>query len=581
MNEMNTPEAIYTRILAKDIKIEKGIFSLIHLLQDQADDDFLVEIKEIINKLAKRFIKIYDIFIHIFQTEQKSLTRLVIAKLLIITFPEKCIMIIQEQIKRESSALFLSFLYSFLRSQTTETSEILKNDLVEKYAEIYDLDLKECPFLIDLEKTQINKRKQLDITIGYFKKFATDNIDVLENSSYFNYVVKNRHIHALDLSRWEFTEIPDSISLLLELRYINLSDLRLTSLPQSMGDLLKLDYINLSGNEINRIPEWLLEIARIQISKTYLNEGVISSEVIALAIIEIFIGEKLKKVEQTKNVIHWDTALHYKINIDGNVIGIYLKNENINLSLFPEQICELKLLEELEVPDSSIQTLPKCIGNLKSLKYFNLYNNRINTIPETIEKLINLEYLDLDDNDMSERFLLGLRWYKIGQQYLEVGEFNNAIIELKDTLKIYPKNKYGWYHLGIAHKELGDDKEAEKAFKTFLEIDNTNSLVWSELSEIYHSKKEYNKAIEAIKRAIDMEPEVAILYSNLAFNYKKLGKYDDAIKAYLRSLEISPDNIYVWKDLASIYRDKGEISRAIDADEHALELELKSKIKNH
>ena len=56
MNEMNTPEAIYTRILAKDIKIEKGIISLIHLLQDHTDDDFLLEIKEIVNKLAKRFI---------------------------------------------------------------------------------------------------------------------------------------------------------------------------------------------------------------------------------------------------------------------------------------------------------------------------------------------------------------------------------------------------------------------------------------------------------------------------------------------------------------------------------------------
>jgi tetratricopeptide (TPR) repeat protein len=578
MNEMNTPEVVYTKILNKDIKIEKGIISLIGLLQEYDNDDFLYEIKEVIDRLAKKFIEIYDLIINIYESEKKPIIRLAIVKLLIITFPKKCIKFTQEKIKQESSAIFLTFLYSFLDSQMTETSKKLKRDLVEKYATIYNLDLKECPFLIDLEKTQINKIKQLDIPVGYFKKFATDDINVLENSSHFNYVVKNRHIQALDLSRWEFIEIPESICLLLELTYLNLSDLRLKLLPESLGNLLKFDYINLSGNEINKIPEWLLEIARTRISKPYLNEGVISSEVLSLAIIEIFIGKKLQKVEQTKNVIHWDTALHYKINNNGNILGIYLKNENLKLNLFPEQICELKFLEELEIPDSSIQTLPKCIGNLKSLKYLNLYNNRIKIIPETIENLINLEYLDLDDNDMSESSLLGLSWYKIGQQYLEVGEFNTAIIELKDTLKIYTKNKYGWYHLGIAHKELGDDKEAEKAFKTFLEIDNTNSLVWSELSEIYHLNKEYNKAIEAIKHAIDMEPELAILYSNLAFNYKKIGKYDDAIKAYSRSLEIFPDNIYVWRDLASIYRDKGEIIKAIDADEHALELEHKSNI---
>jgi Leucine-rich repeat (LRR) protein len=576
---MNTPEAIYRKILNQDIKIEKGIISLIEFLQKYDNDDSIYEIKEILIKLSKNYINIYDTFIKIYNNSEKPVARLFIAQLLIITFPEKCIKFIQDQIKRESSALFLSFLYIFLNSQRSEIFKTLKYNLIKKYEKIYDIDYKECPFLIELENTQTNKEKNLDISTGYFKKFETDDINTLENSSFYNYVVKNHHILALDLRRWEITEIPDSICLLKDLMYLNLSHLRLSSLPESMGTLLKLKHINLSDNEITELPNWIVEIARNKVSKNYLKEGVAPSNALILALIEILIGEKVNKVEQTRNVIDWEIALDYKINKEGYIIGLYLKNEKLKLSIFPVQICLLKFLEELEIPDSSIQKLPECIGNLKSLRYLNLFNNRIKIIPRTIENLTNLEYLDLDDNDVTESVLLDLRWYKIGQRALEIGNFNNAINELKKTLEVYPKNKYAWYHLGIAYKEFGNIPKAEKAFKTFLEIDKKNSLVWSELSEIYHSKKDYINAIDAIKHAIDLEPDTAVLYSNLGFNYKKLGKYDEAIKEYSRSLEISSDNVYLWRDLASIYREQGEILKAIDAEYHATELELKKSKK--
>ena len=162
--------------------------------------------------------------------------------------------------------------------------------------------MKECPFIIDLEKSQINKDKQLDIITGYFKKFETNGSNQLENSSLFNYVVKNHHVHALNLNRWEFKEIPESICLLSELRYLNLSNLKLTSLPQSIEILLNLEYLNLSGNIIIKLPKWVMEFAKTRISKKYLNEGVISSDAVILALMEILLGKKLEKIEQTAHI---------------------------------------------------------------------------------------------------------------------------------------------------------------------------------------------------------------------------------------------------------------------------------------
>jgi len=508
----------------------------------------------------------------------KPITALTIAKIIIINFSKNGEDLLRDQIQRETSALFLTQFFKFLTTQTTEMSKNLKTCLIEKYKNMYKVSFEECQFFIDLEATQIDVVKELDINAGYFTKFETYDLDLLRNTSYFNYVVIDYHIRALDLSRWELNEIPESIRFLSELQHLNLSNLKLQSLPGSIKELSNLKYLNLNGNCITKSPKWLFEFSRKQNSKKYLNEGVIYSDATALALLDVFLGEKLEKTDQKNEVIHWKTALNYKINDNGRVIGIYIKNESSKIGIFPEQICTLKFLQELELPDSSIEHLPECVGNLISLRYLNLYSNRISSIPETINDLTGLEYLDLDDNDLSENSLLRLRWYKIGQKHLEKGEFNEAIIECKETLKAYPQNKYAWYHLGIAYIEEERYEEAEDAFKAFLEIDESNSLIWSNLSDVYHTKGEYDKAIEAIRRAIEIEPNTAVLFSNLAYNLKKLGKFNDAIEAYLHSLDNDPENIHVWRDLASIYRDKGEFMKAIDADERALDLELNSNL---
>ncbi|MFX1278940.1 MAG: tetratricopeptide repeat protein [Promethearchaeota archaeon] len=577
MNDLNTLDTIYSKILNKEIPIVKGIEFLLNFLQKSENSNLLLDCTEIVSSLVSKYKEIYDILIQYLKEDPKPYNRVIIAKLLIITFHDKCKKSVQEQIKRESSVIFLTSLFSFLNSQKTNISEILRKNLLKKYEKVYDLDYLECQFILDLENTQINIKKQLDISIGYFKKFETLNFNDFLTLTHVNYVKENRHIKALDLSRWEFYEIPESICFLSKLEWLNLSNLSLRYLPVSLGELTHLRYLNLSGNEIDELPKWLIEFAESQISINYLNDGVNASDAVVLALIEILIGKKLEKSEKINNLIHWDSALHFKLNNVGNVIGLYIKDESIKLNLFPKQICNLESLEELDFPDSSIRILPKCIGNLKILKHLNLYNNLISIVPETIEKLIDLEYLDLEDNEFSENYLLNLRWYKIGQHYFETGDFNNVINECKETLKVYPKNKYAWYHLGIAYKELTNYKDAEHAFVSFIDLDDTNSLVWSELSEIYHSIKEYNKAVNAIQHAIIFEPEEAVLYSNLAFNYKKLGKYQDAINAYSQSLEINPNNFYVWRDLASIYREIGAIDKAIEAEEHALELKFESK----
>ncbi|MFW9940289.1 MAG: hypothetical protein ACFFFT_04560, partial [Candidatus Thorarchaeota archaeon] len=226
---MKTPEVIYKEILSNKICIEKGIQQLIYYIQESKIDKTIFDCKRILSDLNIRFSNIFNIISSLFKSSQKVITKLLIVKIFFVNFPEKSEILLKNQIQKESSALLLTQFYNLLKTQKTEISTILQSYLIEKYKNLYNISIEECQFFIDLEATQVSVEKELDIKAGYFKKFETNDIDVLRNNSYFNYVVRDYHIQALDLSRWEFNELPESIGFLSELEYLNLSNLKLKS----------------------------------------------------------------------------------------------------------------------------------------------------------------------------------------------------------------------------------------------------------------------------------------------------------------------------------------------------------------
>jgi tetratricopeptide (TPR) repeat protein len=577
MNSAKTPENIILKIKNNEISLRKGIKFLLSLQHFSEKIDIILQCRESLKSISQKYRESFYIFKTFLELNQRSIIRLNSAKELVMNFKSSSEGILKYHIQKDPSALFLTEFYKFLCKQNDELSRSLRETLVGKYIKTYEVSYKEALFFIDLEASQIDKKKDLDLVVGYFKKFSTPEIQLLKEGTEYNLVIKSEHVRALNLSRWEFEKIPESIGFLSELVFLNLSSLNLKIIPETLTQLSKLEDLNLNGNTLAKIPDWLIHFSDKYKVKSYIKEGVYNSDSKVLGLLEILCGKKILKAQDEEDVLSWETAFNYKINNEGYIIGIYIKDENIEMGIFPNQICLLDFLQELDMPETSIESIPECIGNLNSLVFLNLSLNRIKTIPESIEKLKNLEYMNIDHNLLSEKELLEVKWFRNGIIPLEQDKFDETIEECLITLKTYPNNMLALFHLGIAYRETGKLNSAKKAYKRFLSIDPRSSLVWSSLSDIYHQEGNFEKAISAIKNALNIEPNIPLLWSNLGLNFRKLGKYDDAIESYLHSLTIDDRNEYIWKDLATIYRDKGEFMKAIDAEERALDIILKSE----
>jgi len=484
---------------------------------------------------------------------------------------EEAISSILNDIQIVNSAKELTSLYSYLESHDTQLSILLLEKIIEKYCSIYELIDEEAIFLLKLETMLVEGPKELDITAGYLKKFKASSKQAVKLEDNYDYYIEEKQVIALDLSRWELNEIPGCIGSLSGLKYLNLNGLKLKKLPETIEHLSQLEELNLNGNRLSLISNVIITIAKKNYVQKYIIEGVNNSEALVLGLIEILSGCSLEKVDIEVDVSNWEIAFNYQIDETGHITGLFLSNEKVELSTFPEQMCTLKHLEDLKITQASIEKIPESIKKLTSLKKLDLSFNKIKSIPNSIEELKNLEIFSLDDNEISEEGLNSITWYKNGQIFIDNAEYDKAIEECLETLKIYPRHELAWYHLGLAYEENGDFEKAEDILKQVIEINSKNAAAWNKLADIYLIKSDYHNAIKAIKRVLHIEPNLALFWGNLGFLYKKIGEFSEAINAYKRSLDIEPKNSKTWAALASVYRETGEFEKEKSAYERSLD----------
>lgn len=97
-----------------------------------------------------------------------------------------------------------------------------------------------------------------------------------------------------------------------------------------------------------------------------------------------------------------------------------------------------------------------------------------------------------------------------------------------------------WYNKGNDFKELGRYEEAIKAYNQALIINPDDAIAWNSKGYSLNELGRYEEAIQALEKALEIDPEFASPWNNMGYALNELGKYEEAIKAYEKALNINP-----------------------------------------
>ncbi|MEO9891995.1 leucine-rich repeat domain-containing protein [Aurantibacter sp.] len=174
-----------------------------------------------------------------------------------------------------------------------------------------------------------------------------------------------RKLKELDLDdNVNLTELPKTIGLLTNLKYMELDNNKLKELPQEFGQLTSLEDLDLNENLFTEFPEALIQLPNL----------------IDLDISDNFLTKLPSEIKQM-------TALRE------------LKLSNNKFEDFPDAVFQLENLEILDYEENQLKVLPQQIGALENLKILDLSDNLLTKLPAELQLLEGLQYLYLSRND--------------------------------------------------------------------------------------------------------------------------------------------------------------------------------------
>jgi tetratricopeptide (TPR) repeat protein len=128
--------------------------------------------------------------------------------------------------------------------------------------------------------------------------------------------------------------------------------------------------------------------------------------------------------------------------------------------------------------------------------------------------------------------------YTLGAAYERKGDFDKAIAQMRQLLKINPDHAAALNFIGYSLTEKGKDlDEAERLVNRALELDPESGAFLDSLGWLYFRRGDYQRAVDTLERAAALDPDEPLIIEHLGDAYRRTAKNSQAASAYRRALD--------------------------------------------
>ena len=176
-------------------------------------------------------------------------------------------------------------------------------------------------------------------------------------------------------------------------------------------------------------------------------------------------------------------------------------------------------------------------------------------------------------NQMLELFPNAVVLYNFaGAANVGLMQFDAAIANYKQAIRIKPDYAEAYYNMGIALGSKGEVKAAINSYKQALQINPDYAEAYNNMGMTLHSEGDPQAAIGCYSKAVSINPNYAEAYNNMGNVLNDTGALEAAIKSYKHALRIRPNYAEAYNNMGGSLSDKGDLAAAINSYKQALEI---------
>ena len=154
-------------------------------------------------------------------------------------------------------------------------------------------------------------------------------------------------------------------------------------------------------------------------------------------------------------------------------------------------------------------------------------------------------------------------WFNLGYNKGESGDYQSAIADYNQAIKIKPDGATAYYNRGIAKKNLGDYQGAIADYNQAIKIQPDYVDAYINRGVAKKNLGDYQGAIADYNQAIKIQPDYVDAYINRGVAKKNLGDYQGAIEDYNQAIKIQPDDATAYYNRGLAKHNLGDKQGAI------------------
>src|SRR6266566_782465 len=126
-----------------------------------------------------------------------------------------------------------------------------------------------------------------------------------------------------------------------------------------------------------------------------------------------------------------------------------------------------------------------------------------------------------------------------GNAHLNNRNYDRAIADYNETIRLDPKYAIGFNNRGLAYLRKGRLDPAIADFDEAIRLNPNSAVAFRNRGLVNSRLQRYDRAIQDLDKAIRLDPNVAASFSGRAYALRFVGQYERAIADYRKALTLS------------------------------------------
>lgn len=139
---------------------------------------------------------------------------------------------------------------------------------------------------------------------------------------------------------------------------------------------------------------------------------------------------------------------------------------------------------------------------------------------------------------------LALTFNNRGNAYQSKGEYQRAIQDYDEALRIDPDSALAFNNRGSAFQHMGDYDRALQDYDRAIRLDGSFALAYNNRGRAHHLKEEYVEAIKDYGEAIGIDSDHPLAFYNRGLARFDQGFYIAAVPDFVRAVQLDPAKPY-------------------------------------